>query len=197
MELKVGIVGAHAHLLVPALRKYNYELIDSDTSPEDFRRFGLTHLVSFGYRKLIPDVVLAHFGGRVFNIHISLLPWNRGSDPNFWSWFDGTPKGVSLHQISQELDSGPLIGQTEVDFGANETLATSYQGLLETGVDLFAQYLESLLWMEPNFKVISGVGSYHSSKDFRSVEYVLESGWDTPCSVVEDWGRRLGRRDNS
>ena len=196
MQPKVGIVGGNAHLLEPALQKYHYERIDPDTSPEEFRQFGLTHLVSFGYRQLIPEAVLAHFGGRVFNIHISLLPWNRGSDPNFWSWFEGTPKGVSLHQITRKLDSGPLIGQREISFGADETLATSYQRLLETGVDLFAEYLESLLWMELKFKFVSGDGSYHSSRDFGSFEYVLESGWDTPCSVVEDWGRRLGRREN-
>lgn len=50
-------------------------------------------LVSYGYRHIIRQAVLDHFPDRAVNLHISYLPWNRGADPNLWSFFDDTPKG--------------------------------------------------------------------------------------------------------
>src|SRR5687768_13309593 len=72
-------------------------------------------VVSFGYRYIIPARYIDHYRGRMVNIHISLLPWNRGSDPNFWSWFDRTPKGVSIHAIDPGIDTGDVLAQREVD----------------------------------------------------------------------------------
>ncbi|HUX61123.1 MAG TPA: formyltransferase family protein, partial [Ignavibacteriaceae bacterium] len=54
-------------------------------------------IVSYGYRNIIGKPVLDKFQGRAINLHISYLPWNRGADPNLWSFFDNTPKGVTIH----------------------------------------------------------------------------------------------------
>src|SRR4051812_8248946 len=60
-------------------------------------------LVSFGYRyKVTPDV-LARFGWRAINLHISLLPWNQGADPNLWSFLENTPKGVTIHAMTERI----------------------------------------------------------------------------------------------
>ena len=68
-------------------------------------------IVSYGYRYILPYEVLRHFSGRAINLHISLLPYNRGADPNFWSFVDNTPKGVSIHYMDTGLDTGKVITQ--------------------------------------------------------------------------------------
>lgn len=35
---------------------------------------------------LIEKDVIDFVDGEVFNLYISLLPWNRGSKPNYWSF---------------------------------------------------------------------------------------------------------------
>ena len=50
----------------------------------------------------------------IVNLHISYLPWNRGAHPNFWSFFDATPTGVSIHLIDKGIDTGPIIVQKKV-----------------------------------------------------------------------------------
>ena len=47
---------------------------------------------------------------------MSYLPYNRGSHPNFWSFYENTPKGVSIHEISELLDAGPIIFQKKINF---------------------------------------------------------------------------------
>src|SRR5690606_983365 len=85
------------------------------TSEKDIPEADL--LVSFGYRHILKDLSVP-----AVNIHISMLPWNRGADPNFWSWLDHTPKGVTVHLMDQGIDTGPIIAQREVAFGFGQTL---------------------------------------------------------------------------
>jgi len=52
-------------------------------------------IISYGYRHIItPDIIDAMSdkvrGDRIINLHISYLPYNRGSDPNLWSWLNDT-----------------------------------------------------------------------------------------------------------
>ena len=54
-------------------------------------------LVSYGYRHIISAAVLNHLSLKAVNLHISFLPYSRGSHPNFWSIAEGSPTGVTIH----------------------------------------------------------------------------------------------------
>lgn len=56
---------------------------------------GYAFLISYGYRHIISQDVLSLFPNRAINLHISYLPYNRGADPNLWSFIEDTPKGVT------------------------------------------------------------------------------------------------------
>ena len=47
------------------------------------QNFDLT--VSYTYRYILTADILEALNGNVVNIHNSVLPWNRGADPNIWS----------------------------------------------------------------------------------------------------------------
>ena len=53
---------------------------------ETLDRHTPSFLVSYGYRHIIGAEVLNRMPLRAINLHISLLPWNRPADPNFWSF---------------------------------------------------------------------------------------------------------------
>lgn len=99
-------------------------------------------LISFGYRKVITDPMLTRYAGKIVNLHISALPWNRGSNPNYWSWKENTPKGVTVHIVDAGVDTGPTLGCWEYDMDPRDhTLRTSYAFLEDKLVELFA-----MLW---------------------------------------------------
>ena len=58
-------------------------------------------IILFGYKYKISKNILNKFKKSIINLHISYLPWNKGADPNFWSFFDNTPKGVTIHKIDK------------------------------------------------------------------------------------------------
>ena len=68
-------------------------------------------IVSYNYKHIIQPEIIVLMNGRLVNLHISYLPWNKGSDPNFWSFIDNTPKGVTIHKIDNHLDTGAILYQ--------------------------------------------------------------------------------------
>ncbi len=136
-------------------------------------------IVSYGYRHILSAEVLACVPDRAINLHIALLPWNRGADPNLWSFIDNTPKGVTIHYIDSGIDTGDIIVQREVTIESCSTLATSYQQLSEAIEDLFKDNWETIRTGRCGRTPQTGSGSYHSRADRAAVQGRLENGWDT------------------
>ena len=43
-------------------------------------------IISFGYRHIIKFDIIKFFKNRIINLHVSYLPFGRGSHPIFWSF---------------------------------------------------------------------------------------------------------------
>lgn len=148
---------------------------------------GCDFAVSFGYRHILKPSILARFKRPVINLHISYLPWNRGADPNLWSFLEKTPSGVSIHQINQGIDTGPIFAQAQVDQDIERgTLATSYAKLVKEIEKLFFQNLPAILQQEIQPKEQKMGGSSHRSQDKQMFLHLLHSGWNTPLRDI--WG---------
>jgi len=98
-------------------------------------------IVCAGYMRLIGADVLATRGGRLVNIHPSLLPAFKGLHTHQRAIEAGVAAhGCSVHYVTAELDGGPVIAQarvpvlTEDDAGtlAGRVLAREHPLLLET-----------------------------------------------------------------
>ena len=47
------------------------------------------------------------------------MPYNRGSHPNFWSFVENTPAGVTIHEVDEGVDTGKIINQKQIVFDLN------------------------------------------------------------------------------
>ena len=119
-------------------------------------------------------------------MHISLLPYNKGADPNLWSYLENSPKGVTIHKIDKGLDTGDIILQKKVqDDIENDTLKTSYDRLIQEIVKLLADNAEDILNNKITAHKQQGTGSIHYLKDKEKYIYLLESaGYDTPVKEL-------------
>ena len=73
-------------------------------------------IISYGYRFLIGKEILEITKNPIINLHISYLPYNRGADPNYWSFIEKSPKGVSIHKIDNSIDRGDIYVQKRIYF---------------------------------------------------------------------------------
>ena len=151
--------------------------------------------VSYGYRHILRDPILAHLPGCVVNLHISLLPWGRGADPNLWSFLEQTPKGVSIHYVDKGLDTGNLIAQQVMEFDeGKETLRSTYEKLTVAIVTLFGEHWKYIRSGTCRSCPQKTGGSYHSLKDKERFSSLLTAGWDTPVQRLV--GASLGPSRN-
>ena len=136
---------------------------------------GIDFIVSYGYRYKIPKWVIESLPGRVINLHISYLPYNRGADPNFWSFIDDIPKGVTIHQVSVGIDEGDILVQEIVNVSEYDTFRFTY-----TQLHMAIQSLFKANWHKiKNGKItpVKQIGSYHCSADKDKYIRGIEDKW--------------------
>ena len=83
-------------------------------------------IISFGYSRIISKTVVKNVLRPIINLHMSYLPFNRGAHPNFWSFYENTIKGVTIHEINEKVDAGPIIYQKKIKFGLKKKQSTSF-----------------------------------------------------------------------
>lgn len=135
-------------------------------------------IISFNYRHLIPQEVLEKLPGKVINLHTSLLPYNRGSSPNFFSFWDNTPKGVTIHLMDKGLDTGAILCQKELVFDeSRESFASSYDRLLLEIKELFQANWEKIKSGSLTPAAQTGEGTYHRMKELETIRAEHPFSW--------------------
>ncbi|MCB9989382.1 MAG: formyl transferase [Rhodospirillales bacterium] len=153
-------------------------------SPEFLKDNKIDLGISYGYRHILKKDVLDVCP--FINLHISYLPWNRGADPNIWSWVDDTPKGVTIHYIDEGIDTGDIIAQRETPMDKDETLATSYQKLQKDIEALFGEVWLSIYEGRAEARPQTREGSLHYSRDRDLIQPFLKNGYDIrACALTE------------
>lgn len=137
------------------------------------QKFDLT--VSYTYRYILTKDILLSLNYNAVNIHNSYLPWNRGADPNIWSFVDDTPRGVTLHYMDAELDKGYIIAQKLVEQDIADTLRSSYEKLDIAAKELFKDAFSFYKYWPEMKKVPLGIGTYHSLRDGEQIKKVIDT----------------------
>ena len=89
-------------------------------------------IVLAGFMRILSDVFISHFNNIILNIHPSLLPELKGLHTHRRALeASKTTHGASVHFVSNELDSGPVVIQAEVTVLANDTEDTLAERVLQ------------------------------------------------------------------
>ena len=75
-----------------------------------------------GFMRILTPAFVAHYAGRLLNIHPSLLPAFPGLDTHRRALAAGVKvHGCSVHFVTEQLDHGPIIVQAAVPVRPGET----------------------------------------------------------------------------
>ena len=76
---------------------------------------GIEIVALAGYMRLLSPGFVGKWEGRILNIHPSLLPLHKGLDTHRRALLAGDEyAGCSVHVVTADLDSGPVIAQAKV-----------------------------------------------------------------------------------
>jgi methionyl-tRNA formyltransferase len=170
------------------------QIIDSEVTLEFIQRNNYEIILSSGYAyKVAADVVEAYFG-KIINLHATFLPWGKGIGTTLFSFLEGTPKGVSLHLIDKEFDTGDIIAQRQVAYSKTDTLRTIYAHLLKETTQLFYENFDSIVnasFKRTPQKSANATVHYHSRVESEHFMDLLPLVWDTPLTQIEELGAEL------
>ncbi len=110
---------------------------------EALREAGVELVALAGYMRLLSDWFVQRRQGRILNIHPSLLPLYKGLDTHRRALVAGDEyAGCSVHIVTTDLDSGPILAQAKVRIRPRDDPASLAARVLEEEHKLYPLALE-------------------------------------------------------
>jgi phosphoribosylglycinamide formyltransferase-1 len=107
---------------------------------------GVELIILAGYMRLIGNTLLKAYGGRMINLHPSLLPSFTGKDAIGQALRYGVKlTGITVHFVDEGMDTGPIIVQRAVPVYGTDTEATLAARIHEEEHRLLPQVVQLLV----------------------------------------------------
>lgn len=133
--------------------------LKTQDSPFDF-------LVVVAYGQILSKEILALPTIAPVNLHPSLLPRWRGASPMHHTLLAGDREtGVTIQQMAEALDAGPILAQERVPVGPRETFVSLRTTLAEKGAALLVRTLKAPLRPVPQDKTQMTICTKLTRKD--------------------------------
>lgn len=113
-------------------------------------------LVLAGFMRILTPGFVAHYAGRLLNIHPSLLPSFPGLATHEQALAAGVKlHGATVHFVTAELDHGPIVAQAAVAVHADDTPDTLAERIL---VQEHQMYPRAVRWfIEGHLKLVNNL----------------------------------------
>ena len=117
------------------------------------------------YDRIIRECFIARCE-RILNLHNGPLPRYRGVSPINWALKNGERKhGVTIHEITPEIDGGPIVGQVEYSvYPEIDEVEDVYRRALAYGWSLFEQTMPLLDRITPQLQD-EALATYYSAAE--------------------------------
>lgn len=155
-------------------------------TPEAIDRLRATHAdvyITAAIGFILPPAVLALPPHGCLNLHASLLPRWRGAAPVSAAILNGDPEsGVTLMQMDEGLDTGPIVAQVHCSIAPDDTTETLTHRLAAVGAELLTAALPR--WMNDEIvpQAQPSEGITYSERLSRASGWI---DWRQPATVLE------------
>ena len=113
-------------------------------------RYAPDLLVLAGFMRILTPGFVAHYAGRLLNIHPSLLPAFQGLNTHQRAIDAGCQfAGATVHQVTAELDHGDILAQAVVPVLADDTADTLAARVLSQEHLIYPQAVAEFLAQSP------------------------------------------------
>lgn len=179
--------------------------VNTPEALDELRALDADVFIVAAYGQILKPAFLAIPPLGAFNLHGSLLPRHRGAAPVQYSiWKGDKLAGVTIFQIEQSLDSGPMIGKVETEIRPAETSGDLMLRLAELSVELtltavsrlkdgtaeFEPQDESFVTLAPKIRKEDGVIDWSQSAFDIECQIRAMQPWPKASSRLHSDGRK-------
>ncbi|GIW60408.1 MAG: methionyl-tRNA formyltransferase [Patescibacteria group bacterium] len=123
---------------IRSLKEYDLDLVLNELGKAK-PAYGI--VADFSY--IIPESIINFFGGRLINIHFSLLPKYRGASPVQFAILNGDETtGITFLLVSKRLDAGDILSQIGYKMNGTETSGELYETLFSVAAEKLPEVIE-------------------------------------------------------
>jgi UDP-4-amino-4-deoxy-L-arabinose formyltransferase/UDP-glucuronic acid dehydrogenase (UDP-4-keto-hexauronic acid decarboxylating) len=116
------------------------------------------------YTRLIPKAAI-DIAGMGFNVHPGLLPKYRGAHVLNWVLINGENEtGISLHQLTEKFDEGPVVSCAKIEISLTDTAADLDRKLIEKIPELIRDFERQVQSGKITLQEQSGPAAYYSAR---------------------------------
>lgn len=207
-------VGRHAVLTAPPVKQtalrlnlpvLQFEKVKSDEAYEALSKFKAETAVVASFGQIIPKRLLEAYPKGMVNAHASILPELRGASPIAAAIAQGKNKtGVSIMQMDELMDHGPVLKIFEEDIRPEDTTLSLENRLAELAAEsmprVLAEYLDGKLLGEEQNHANATKVKLLSREDGRlepaeqtaiEMERLVRAYTPWPGTYIEMNGKRL------
>ena len=103
-----------------------------------------------GFMRIMTPEFVRHYQGRMLNIHPSLLPKYPGLHAHAQALANGEAEaGCTVHQVTADLDRGPILGQARLAVWPDDTAETLAARILPLEHKLYPMVLRNFARSDP------------------------------------------------
>jgi methionyl-tRNA formyltransferase len=177
-ESPVKVLAEHYNLPV-----YQPVSLKDEAEQEKLKNLNADVMIVAAYGMLLPAAVLNIPRLGCVNIHPSLLPRWRGAAPIQRTIFAGDKtSGVTIMQMDEGLDTGPMLLQREYTLDLEETTKTLHDKLATLGAELLIETLHLLADNQIKPEVQDNQKTTYANKITKE-EALID--WSQPAQEIE------------
>ena len=118
---------------------------DEDFIIKYFKALEVDYVILAGWMRILSSKFIQAFPDKIINIHPSLLPKYTGMDPIQRALDNGDEvTGCTVHMVTEELDSGRILMQEEVDILPHDTIESVTRAVHQAEHRIFPKVLRNL-----------------------------------------------------
>jgi methionyl-tRNA formyltransferase len=156
--------------------------LNAPETVEIIKRFQPEFIAVFG-TGLLGQEILGLYPNQIFNLHVGLPRYCRGSSCNFWPIHNGRLEelGASVHLTNAGIDTGNIAAQASIKLDEDDDEQTLAGKTLITGIDLMISVIQNWCDGTLKFSPSKKAGELYLRKDFTPeavlhVRRIVESG---------------------
>ncbi|MEM7194626.1 MAG: formyltransferase family protein [Pseudomonadota bacterium] len=137
-------------------------------------------LVNVHATRIFPGDYLDRYK-KAYNLHPGYLPWGKGTNSAFWAMWNDEPAGATLHEMDENIDTGPVVARTQIEYDSESILGELQQAIEAAERALFADYWEAIRTGTAaganDLTLDVESGSTYTTSDYSSLIRQLRENW--------------------
>jgi methionyl-tRNA formyltransferase len=132
---------------------------------------------------ILKDEILSHFSDSIYNLHLGLPEFYRGSSCNFWPIYNRDLKnlGATVHRVEKGVDTGKITEIKAITLKYDDNEQSLMCKTLKVGTQLMDETLQKWKRNTLHLKVQKKIGKQYKMNEFNpaailNVKLMVESG---------------------